>query len=507
LAALLTVHPSNRLTAQTAQTIDTIIIDNGNVFHGNAEGAPQFVAKLANALHMRTRQWVIRRRLLLDKGDKLDAARLEETERALRGLGVFRFVRVDTLRLPRGSHGAGGPDDPLAVEVVTADGWSTQPQASYTRSAGDVAWGVGFIERNFLGTATELDLNYDKNPDRSRFDFGFANPYFIARRARAMLHYSHLSDGRAGGWDLGLPFYETVAPYSLETYGEAARQRVLRYADGVLQDSAVHHVFRMGLSGGIATHATTRDYIHLIATAEWRRENIDSFYAGPVPYSTFTTLWAGVAIGRVRFRVLEQFNSYSRREDVDLSPTLNVSAVFESGVGYEASGQMAAIWKGGFARFRVEGNGLDSTRIRGGVTVVSQNLRRHTFIGHFEVGSLYRPKIGSEFNLWVEQRGPRLYGIHDFTGTRMAWLVLEDRILVAEEVAGLMGIGLAPFLDYGGAWYGTDSRLRGDVGLSLRFGPTRAVRGEAGEIAFGYRFGEGVPGKRWAFTLRKGIAF
>src|SRR5438067_2827612 len=98
LAVLLTAQPPNRLSAQT---IDTIIIDNGNVFHGNAEGAPHFVVKIANALHIRTRQWVIRRRLLLDKGDKIDTPRLEETERALRSLGVFRFVRVDTLRLAR----------------------------------------------------------------------------------------------------------------------------------------------------------------------------------------------------------------------------------------------------------------------------------------------------------------------------------------------------------------------------------------------------------------------
>ena len=51
------------------------------------------------------------------------------------------------------------------------------------------------------------------------------------------------------------------------------------------------------------------------------------------------------------------------------------------------------------------------------------------------------------------------------------------------------------------------ARQGGDVGLSLRFGPTRAVRGDAAEVAFGYRFGQGVSGKRWAFTLRKGFLF
>ena len=43
--------------------------------------------------------------------------------------------------------------------------------------------------------------------------------------------------------------------------------------------------------------------------------------------------------------------------------------------------------------------------------------------------------------------------------------------------------------------------------MSLRFGPTRAVRGEAAELAFGYRFGQGVKGKSWGITLRKGVSF
>ena len=54
---------------------------------------------------------------------------MEESERLLRNLGVFRQVRVDTTRLPDGR---------LALRTVTADGWSSQPQASFTTVAGDL---------------------------------------------------------------------------------------------------------------------------------------------------------------------------------------------------------------------------------------------------------------------------------------------------------------------------------------------------------------------------------
>src|SRR5256885_4127356 len=150
---VLTAHPLNRLTAQTAspsQRIDTILIENRNIFD-REDAAPDWVARLANRLHMRTRPGVIRRRLLLNRGDPFDLARMEESERALRTLGVFRQVRVDTVRQEDGK---------LALRAVTADGWSTQPQGSLTSVRGDNTRRLGLVGRNFLGTATELALVY-----------------------------------------------------------------------------------------------------------------------------------------------------------------------------------------------------------------------------------------------------------------------------------------------------------------------------------------------------------
>jgi hypothetical protein len=136
---------------------------------------------------------------------------------------------------------------------------------------------------------------------------------------------------------------------------------------------------------------------------------------------------------------------------------------------------------------------------------VSQNLPRQTLIAHLEGGRLERQKPGSEFDPWLDQRGPRLFGAHEFTGNRTAWLAFEDRILVAEDLWGMVGLGIAPFVDYGGAWYADEAaRLGGNAGIALRFGPTRAVRGDAGELAVGYRFGVGTG---WAIALRRGFRF
>jgi len=175
---------------------------------------------------------------------------------------------------------------------------------------------------------------------------------------------------------------------------------------------------------------------------------------------------------------------------------------------------VSALWPGGFVVLRVAANGvyaaggLDTARVTGSVTVASQNLSRQTLVLHLEGGWLRQPKPGAEFDLWVLQKGPRVFGIHEFTGDRMVWLALEDRLLIRDELWGLVGVGVAPFFDYGGAWYAADPvRLGGDVGLSLRLGPTRAIHGDVGEFALGYRFGKGFAGSHWAIAVRKGIAF
>jgi hypothetical protein len=514
--AVLAAGPAGRLGAQT---IDTIVVVNHNIFDFHDE-APRFLARLANALHLTTRPGVIRRTLLVNPGERYDSARVAESERALRTLNVFSRVRLDTSRI------AGR----LALRVETSDGWSTKPQFGYSSAGGDVTWLAGLVEDNLLGSATSLAAVYNKTPDRTILDLRYDSPHFLARRARLVAEYASKSDGKRGVWAFGVPFYETGAPRALVSDGEAASERVLVFRDGVLDTTRAaralreHRVLRVGVTAGFAPRATSRGYARLWASAQWRREDFGPESTAVFPHSTFTTVGAGVDLGHVRFQVLERFNSYARREDIDLSQLVHVGLWAaprawgypsdRAGVGAEASSQLSALWTGGFAVLRGAANavytagGLDTARVTGSMTAASQNLRGQTLILHLEGGALRRPKPGNEFDLWVLQKGPRVFGIHEFTGSRMVWLALEDRVLVQDELWGLVGVGVAPFVDYGGAWYADEpARLGGDVGLSLRMGPTRAVHGDVGEFALGYRFGTGFSGNHWALAVRKGIAF
>jgi hypothetical protein len=513
--ALLVGRPPQSLIAQApAPIIDTIVVLNHNIFDERDIETPSFLTRAANAVHVRTSARVIRRALLLNQGDPYDSARAVESERALRSLNVFRQVQVDTVHL--GSR--------LALRVQTADGWSTKPQFNFSTSGGSVTWQVGMEEENLLGTATSLTAMYSKTPDRSSGRFLYVNPHFLARRPRLSLTYQPLSDGRRGSWSLAVPFYQTAARYQIGTSGDAGAYRVLIFRDDSLVDSTQRHSLKLSLGGGMALRATSRSYLRLWGAAVWRREDFAPETTSVVPRSNFGTVGLGIEVARTRFNVLQRFNTYARREDVNLSEFLRLGLwvaprwwgypAGRAGVGPEVGVQLSTLWPGGFIVLRGNAHGiygsdgLDSARARGGVTIASQNFVAQTLILHVEGGASRRVSPNTYFDTWLDQTGPRLFPAHAFTGTRTVWVAFEDRIVLTDEAMGLWGAGLAPFFDWGGAWFEDEPMRTGsDAGVALRLGPTRAVRGEVTELAVGYRFGAESTPAGWALSIRRGIAF
>jgi hypothetical protein len=488
--------------------IDTVIVVSRNVFDP-PDGTPHLVAHLGNALHITTHPAVIRRLLLLNAGMPLDSARMVEAERYLRELGVFRAVRLDTLRV----------GDRLALRVETADGWSTSPQLNFASAAGSTTWSAALVEKNFLGTATFVSVAYGHNPDRRSFDVQFASPGLLVHHAPLLVAYSDLSDGRLGAWSYGLPFYRADSRWSLVTSGEAASHRVLEFRAGALHDSTERRALSFFLTGGRALYATGRGYARLWAGIGWRREDFDS--GTGFNYSGFGTLGLGIDAARVRYAVFEHLNGFGRREDVDLSSALRLGVwvaprawgypARDAGVGPEVQWQVGTRWRTGLALLRgqvhgvIGSAGLDSGLVHATLDVASLALPSQAVLLHLEGGALRRPKFGEAFDLWATDNGPRGFGAHVFTGTRSVYAMLEDRVLVADQLWGVLGVGLAPYVEYGGAWYAglEPSRLGGNAGVALRLGSPRSVRGDVAEIDVSWRWSTGFSSTPWALTFRR----
>ena len=76
-------------------TIDTIVIDNRNIFSADSLAYNHWFFKLANRLHIKTRKYVISREILQNTGEPFSRELADETERNLRALPYLWDARVD----------------------------------------------------------------------------------------------------------------------------------------------------------------------------------------------------------------------------------------------------------------------------------------------------------------------------------------------------------------------------------------------------------------------------
>jgi hypothetical protein len=221
------------------------------------------------------------------------------------------------------------------------------------------------------------------------------------------------------------------------------------------------HVLRFAFNAGLALRATSRSYFRLWAAGVWRREDfapVDS----AAPGSIFGTVGAGIEVARSRFHVLERFNTYARREDVNLSEYLRIGlwaaprawgySAGHAGIGPDVSAQVSAVWRGGFivlsgvGHALYAGTALDSARVRGGVTVTSQNFAGQTVIAHFEGGALRGATRITFFDPWQDQTGHACIPPRSPAPGRR-FIRGPDR--PEDQAFGLVGVGVAPFFDWG----------------------------------------------------------
>ena len=515
LAVLLAAAIPASLDAQSpadsaGRVIRAITIQRNDIF--DPAESTSWVTRLANRLHITTREGVVRRELLLKTGEPFDSARAAETARNLRALGVFRRVEVDSV----------SSDSGLIVNVTTGDGWSTRPDFRFKSTGGETEYTIAFIEDNLLGTASQASVRYRQTPDRSSTDFSFLQPRFISRTIRFGVEYQDRSDGRRFEMLVGQPFYSLASRASLLVRAEDREERVLRFFEGerIASDTVRRDLQLVRLDGGIAVRAGSGGYFRLGVLGQLRKDGFAAEGAS-VPTENTAALGPYLEWRRARFILARGFVGFGREEDVDVSTAVRIGAmVAPESFGYDRSGIApflagragASIGPGFlFLDFKANGlydsGGLDSGSVTVGGTVVLQPGSRHTLVLHGDGGWIRNPSPGEEFDLGLGT-GPRAFGSHAFTGDRTMFATAEYRITVKEELWKVVGIGLAGFVDYGGAWYdGSPRRTGWDAGIGLRLGASRAAGVEAIRIDLAHRFANDVEDAGWLLVVGKGLTF
>jgi surface antigen Omp85-like protein len=491
--------------------VRAVELERRDVFDPSETG---FIPRLANALHIQTRAVTVRRELLFRPGEPYDSASVAESERNLRSLGIFRRVTIDSVRTDSG----------LVMRVITRDGWSTKTDLRFRSVGGDVEFTVGLVEDNLLGTASSASARFRKTTDRSTVALGFRRPRLFGGQVGMALAYEDRSDGRLAAAALEQPFYSMTSRSAFRVEGEDHDERVLRFFEGEPEasDTLQRRYSLVRATGARAIQASSAGFLRLGIQAQVRRDDFVPEGQTAAFGKTVTGAFGPyLTWNQARFVVTKGVAGFAREEDVDLGATVTVSAmVAPEAFGYERDGIAPMVtsrigirlpsgfgYLEGLAAGLYTGAGLDSGAVQVGGTAVLKPRPGHVTILHAEAGWLENPLPGAEFDLGLSV-GPRAYGSHAFTGDRSFLTTAEYRITVAENFLGQAGIGLAGFVDYGGAWYAGSRRRTGwDTGLGIRLGATRSSDVGAVRLDLAHRFANDVDDAGWVITIGKGFVF
>jgi hypothetical protein len=517
LAALLLPLPLRAQTLPDSASVDPSLIiwrvqlEPRDIFDPDERS---WLARMANRLHFQTRPAIVRREVLLHPGEPYDSALAAESERNLRGLGIFRRVQIDSVRTDSG----------LVLRVVTKDGWSTQLDWRFRSTGGEVAFTLGLVETNLLGTASTAAVRYRKDPDRSSVALQFRRRRLFAGTVGLAAQYENRSDGRMGALALDRPFFALTSPRAFRFEAEDHDERVLRFFGGLdrARDTLQRRFSLVRGSAAWAIHASSAGYLRLGVTAQLRRDDtLRIGSTGSFPETVTASLGPYLTWSRADFLVARGYAGFGREEDVDIGTTVRVSlhaapkllGYDRDGVGPEVSGRVGMRLPGGFAYFDALADGLytpaglDSGSVALGGTAVLQPGPHHVALFHLEGGWLKDPVPGEEFDLGLGS-GPRAFGSHAFTGDRYFFGTAEYRYTVVEDLAGLVGLGVAGFVDHGGAWYAGSPRRTGwDAGIGLRVGASRSSDTPALRFDLARRFANDVDRAAWVVSVGKGFAF
>jgi hypothetical protein len=509
---------STPLRAQeSVPVIDTIIIHTADVFTPQEMEGKGFF-RFLNSIHIITRENVIRDELLFREGDPFDETVFRETARNLRKREIFKRVDIDTTRI----------DGKFAVIVDTQDGQSLKPNFSFS-VATDGSWTgrLGVTESNLLGTGALASIVYVKEIERHGPQLAANFRRLFGSQIRAKGIVSLWNDGTDGWWRLGDPFYSNEDRYSVEYDGEASGRRVLEYridstgfrdTTFYRRDALINRF--MGVTAPIAE---SKRYLRLGLDAWLRQEKFillqDSGQSVPDSLYAAFGLWA--ELKSARFQTVRYFNGFIN-EDIDQSPRVKLFVnLAPANLGYERTGIVpgldASYGTGGARSFFVVNlkahglftdAGLDSGRVEANLTLGTLIARRHSTAIYILAGVQENPPAGQQFSLGFNTP-PRSWEANSFVGTRALWGTLEHRWFAVDDFLKLFAVGLAAFVDYGGAWYPDQKpRFGGDFGIGLRMGSALGTVARTGRIDLGYRFGQGSDvGSRLVLSIGGSFVF
>jgi len=476
-----------RLEAEQV-VIGEVIIDAEDVFDLSDPQENNLLYRLANRLHIITKDPVVEKQLLFKPGEPYSKRLADESERILRNNNYFYDVSITPVNRRDGA---------VDLLVNTRDVWTLKPGFSFSRSGGENKKSVNLEELNLLGRGQQIEFLRSSDIDRDTTSFEFRDEHFGRSWTSVKLRLADNSDGHSNllsvirpfyaldtRWSAGVTAYDDDRSSTLYQLGEkAAEYRHERdYASAFGGWSA-------GLQDGWVQRYTVG-----VVTDDNRFSNvIDATLPAAIPADRKLVYpFFGVEIIEDKFEKSTNRDQISKTEDFLTGTRISGSLGWSNdGWGADRDALLYALSAnlslGELSKTAWLLSANASGRYESGESRNSVlNLDARYYRQQTEKRMIFAAiagTVGSNLDLDnpVElggNTGLRGYPLRYQSGNSKVLLTLEQRYFWDWYPFRLFRVGGAIFADYGRTW--GDNPLGGpsrgwlaDVGFGLRFAPTR----------------------------------
>ena len=484
--------PSDAELQQSGAVIGEIKIRANPIFDTTRPEEDAELFRLANKLHIRTKQDTIATQLLFAPGDRYDPRLLEETARLLRNTRYLQEAYVTPVAFRDGR---------VDVEVVTYDVWTLNPGVSFGRKGGRNTSGFEIEELNLLGTGSRLSATRRSDIDRTSTTFIYNDRQLAGTWWEFDVRYSDNSDGRTEGLTLDHDFFALDSRWAAGLQSLNDERVDPRYDLGV-QNGEYRHRSRFanvygGWSAGLENGAVLRWRAgYTYDDRRFERVLGSPYRSVPPPDRKLAYPWVSAEWLQDDFRVLRNRDQIERTEDFRYgwrvtgllgraSRSLGAdrdSWIFTAGAsrGLDLD-TLGSLLFDSTLQGRYERSQFANTVLTvSGRYYLRQSERRLLYaslnadIGH-ALDADRQMTLGGDSGL-------RGYPLR-YQGGQGRWLfTLEQRAFTNWYPFRLVNVGAAAFVDVGRSFgrnpFGTPSRgILTDVGVGLRLGNNRSALG------------------------------
>ncbi len=474
--------------------IDSIVIENRNVYDTDDNRYSGLLFRTANRLHMVTRNNIVQRELLFAVGELFSLETVRETARNLRTRFPFNDAWIETEILP---------DNRLLVRIVTIDQWSLIGGVKKLEKVGryfDLQF--GFEERNLLGRAQFLSFDYYiRGGDDNFVSSSFREPRLWGRPLSLRVDYSSNPKGRLKRLTVSRPLYNLSERFSFSFSVADAGARRERYEDEdqiaewreEADRASLSLGYRFGPSNSKLAAGGSYRYLHKIARDRKLFRPQDSLWSGFPKDSVLHRFGVSVDYALQDFIVVRRINGFDYNEDVQLGLETHV----EYGRAFKAGfdGHHYDMLSGGISLTElILGNIISAQYDRSFWYRGSADIRRRSAMGVKLYNNRCRYLTVALRSVYISDKsddsltlnlggknGLRGFGTEHTSGDRVHVVNIEGRFYPDIEILSVK-LGGVVFTDIGRSWKRGEpvafSNYYSNLGVGLRLSLERLSRGE-----------------------------